>query len=346
MKFGVIVSERKAEIHEHELFSVQPDEVLIQNKSCNLCTTDYQQWMGLRPHQPTPMAFGHENAGIVTKTGDNVNNLQVGDHVVVNIYRPCLECVNCRKGLSSVYCLNLSQGFGQKNEYGYFGAYGCGEYQVFKAKHVFKISKDLPFEFGGFCEPLATVIHGIHKLNLGIGDKVLVIGAGTMGVLNAQAARYYGADVIISELSEKKLRTVEKMGFQKLVNSKEDNFKEKIAEYTLGKGLDAIIIAVGSTGAYNQALEVAAKGCKLLIFAAGYPKPDWNLDPNSVHYQLWNIIGTYGCSTCDFQEASEMLSAGHINVEYLVEERFELKDLQKAFERASTPDMYRISVMI
>jgi Threonine dehydrogenase and related Zn-dependent dehydrogenases len=347
MRFGVIVSDKKAEVHEHEVPSIKPKEVLIQNRACNICTTDYQQWLGLRPHQPTPMAFGHENSGVVVEVGSEVQNTKVGDHVVVDIYGPCLECDNCRKGKSSLYCENsLLSNLNKKDGYGYYGFHGCGQYQVAQSKHVFRVSKDLPFESAGFCEPLATVVHGIHKLRVQTGDRILVIGAGTMGALNAQTARHYGADVIVSEISEKKLETTKSLGFEKTINVTRDNYGEKIKEYTEGEGLDAILIVVGVTQAYNQAIKVAPKGCKFLIFAAGYPAPKWNLDPNSVHYNSWEITGTYGCSTADYQEASTLLSGKKINVDPLIEKRFPLEDVQKAFEKAATPDTYRTSVTI
>jgi threonine dehydrogenase-like Zn-dependent dehydrogenase len=227
-----------------------------------------------------------------------------------------------------------------------YGFYGCGEYQVFKSKYIFKVSKDLPFENAGFCEPLATVICGIQKIRIEPGQNVLVIGAGTMGVLNSLVARYYGANVTISEVSTKKLGTAKNMGFNKLINICQDNYAKKIKDYTNEKGLDAIIIAVGNTKAYNQALEIASKDCKLLIFASGYPSPEWNLDPNTVHYKLLEIIGTYGCSTADYQKATDLLSDNEINVTPLIEEKYSLDDIQRAFEKATTPDTYRISVVL
>ena len=131
-----------------------------------------------------------------------------------------------------------------------------------------------------------------------------------------------------------------------MINPDKDDYAQKVDEYTAGEGLDAIILAVGTTTAYNQAIEIAPKGCRFLIFAASYPPPQWNLTPNPVHYQLWEIIGTYGCSTADYQEASTLLSRRDINTAPIIEARFPLQDLQKAFEHAATPDTYRSSVMI
>jgi threonine dehydrogenase-like Zn-dependent dehydrogenase len=348
MKYGVIVDKKKAEVHEKGIPSIKDDEVLINNKTCNICTTDYQQWAGDRMHQPFPMAFGHENSGVVVKVGKEVKNCQEGDHVVVNIYGPCLECDNCRMGKSSIYCKNSLSSYKMKNpdENGVYGFYGCGEYQVAKSKHVFIVAKELPFAEAGFVEPLATVVHGIERLRVKMKEKVLVIGAGTMGLLNAQVARYYGADVIISELIEKKLATAKELKFDKLINPKEDDFTKKIEEYLEGEDLSAIIIAVGATSAYNQAIQVAPKGCRMLIFAANFPEPDWDLKPNAVHYQLWEIIGTYGCSSRDYQVAAGLLSKKEILTKPLLEKKYSLQDIQKAFEHATQPGMYRVTLEI
>lgn len=348
MKYGVLTADKKAEIRQKDVPSIKEDEVLISNKTCNICTTDYQQWLGDRHQQPYPMAFGHENSGVVVKVGENVKSCKVGDHVVINVYGPCLECAHCRKGESSVYCENPGLGaLKSPDKEGAYGFYGCGEYQVAKSKHVFKVKKELPFEEAGFVEPLATVIHGIHKLRAKKAEKVLVIGAGTMGLLNAQVARYYGADVIISELFENKLKIAKRLGFDKIINPAKDDIEEKVKEF-IGEGekLDAIIIAVGATSAYNQAIKIAPKGCRFLIFAAGFPVPGWNLEPNEVHYKLWEMIGTYGCSTKDYQEAATLLSKRDIDTEPLIEVKYSLKDIQKAFENAATPGTYRTVINI
>lgn len=346
-RFGVIVSERKAEIHEHAIPPLGPHDVLLENKSCNICTTDYQQWMGLRPHQPTPMAFGHENSGIVAAVGSDVTNVKVGDQATINIYGPCMECKDCRKGRNSIFCrFSTVKSFKQANSLGYYGFYGCASYQVGKSKHVYKIENDIPFEYAGFAEPLATVIHGMNKLRVTTGDRVLVIGAGTMGNLNAQVARYYGAEVTIAEISEKKLETARMLGFDRTLNAGDADYLIKARELTGGAGFEAIIIAVGITAAYNQALEMVADDGRLLIFAAGYPPPSWDLEPNPVHYKLWEIIGTYGCGFADFHRSVTLLSNRTIDVAPLIEDRIPIEDIQGAFEKASTPDNFRVSIIL
>ena len=345
-RFGVIVSDRVAEVHEHDIPTIGPNEVLVENKSCNLCTTDYQQWLGLRPHQPTPMAFGHENSGIAIQVGGEVENVEIGDHVVLNPYKPCMECESCRQGRNSHHCkYHARHGIRQADLYGYYGSYGCGTYQIGKSKHVYKMNKSLAPEFAGFAEPVATVVYGANKLRIKPGEKLLVIGAGTMGNLNAQVATYFGADVSISDVSEKKLKTAKGLDLNTL-NASDPEYFEKIKDLTDGAGFDAIIIAVGATKAYHDAFEAVALEGRLLIFAAGYPPPEWNADPNPVHYKLWDVIGTFGCGPSEFQTAADLLNTRSIDVSPLVEDRMPLNELQQAFEKASTPDNFRVAVMI
>jgi L-iditol 2-dehydrogenase len=243
-------------------------------------------------------------------------------------------------------CLNKPAEKFTMDKYGYYGYYGCSQYEVVNKKHVVKVEKNIPFEEAGFTEPLATVLQGIERLNLQPGEHVLVIGAGTMGLLNAQVARYFGADVIISELIEKKIQTAHELGFEKIINPSNQSFKQEIMNFTNNKGPSAVIFAVGATQAYQQGFDIAPRNAKFLIFAANFPAPQWKIDPNLVHYKFWQVIGTYGASLKNWQDAVELLSYKNIDVTPLIEKRFPLKDIQKAFEMAATPGTYRSSVTI
>lgn len=346
MKFGVLSDVRLATVQEHELPELQPDQVLIRNKACNICTTDYQQWLGLRPNQKMNMAFGHENSGVVEAVGSRVKNIAVGDHVVTDAYRPCLTCSSCRNGKNASFCVNPNIDLNAKDAYGYYGLYGCSEYQIVEEKYVFRLRDGIPFEQATFCEPLSTVIHGVELLNLRPGNKVVVIGAGTMGVLNAQVARHSGAFVLVSDISDKKLDTLSGLGFKNIVNPKKNDLEEAVTEFLNGDLLDAVIIAVGVSSAYKQALDISTKGTKLLIFASGHPVPKWELDPNLVHYKMLNVIGTYGCCQKDYLRAAELIGIGAIDVRPLIDKKFPLDKIQDAFTAAATEGAYRVSVSL
>lgn len=340
-KTGVLFGKEDARMIERDIGELQDDEVVIKVDVCNLCTTDYQQWMGLRDHQGFPMAGGHENSGTIHKMGKNVVDFDIGDRVALG-YDHCGHCSKCRRGLTYECKYNTGPG---ETEDGYVKFLGFANYQRVKANRVIKLSKDVKPEYGAFLEPLGTVIHGIKKLDLKPGNVVVVIGAGTMGMLNALVARTYGAKVIVSEIQEKQLMRAKEAGFEIIDASKVDPVK-RVFELTDKEGADVVIGAVGLTSAYDQAIDMLKKqNGKFLVFSAGYPAPELNVDPNTIHYREIQVIGTMGGNIEDFIDAGEYLSKNIIDVSFSLEGvSFPLKEINKAYAKASEHGMYRVSV--
>lgn len=341
VKTGVLLEKKNASVHERELGEVGSKQVLVKMDTCNLCTTDYQQWLGLREHQGYPMAGGHENSGIVVEIGRDVKNVAIGDRVAFG-YNFCGECPECRKG-NTYMCSNASPL--AETEDGYRGFFGYAQYKLAESKYTIVLDKDVKPEHAGFVEPLGTVLHGLNKLELKPHSTVAIVGAGTMGLLNGIAAKTFGARVIFSELSQKKIQRARNLGFEVVDAAAVDSAAE-IIKLTKGNGADIVIGAVGSTKAYEQCIAMLKKQKgKFLVFAAGYPEPELKVSPNEVHYREIEIIGTMGGNISDFELAAEYLSKGIIDVSSCLEDvKIGLKDIQKAFEVAATPDMYRVTI--
>jgi L-iditol 2-dehydrogenase len=115
-------------------------------------------------------------------------------------------------------------------------------------------------------------------------------------------------------------------------------------DFTNGRGMDAVILAVGSTKANDQALSVIGLRGRILFFAAGYPAPELHVEPNQIHYKEYELIGTFGSDPADYQIASVLLSERRIKVDKMISHTVPLDDVQKAFELAVTPGNYRVSV--
>lgn len=344
-KFAVLTEAKNAEVHEGNIPEVGDNEVLIRQETCNICTTDYGQWLGLREHQPYPMAGGHEGGGVIAEKGANVRDeLEIGDYVAL-AYDYCGECESCQIGKTSE-CKEVSNPFKDKNKEGYYGHLGFATYAVKDANAVLKMSKDISFSEMGFLEPLATVVSGLKKLRVSAMETVVVIGAGTMGVLNAQVAKAFGAEVIVTEMMDKKIDTARNMGLN-VIDIKEHDPVEKVKYITNGKGADAVILAVGSTKANDQAIEMVKEiDGRVLLFAAGHPSPSLNVDSNLVHYRKLELLGTYGANIKDFNDSATLLNEKIIDVSNLIESKVPLKDIQEAYKIASTDGSYRVSVIL
>lgn len=341
MRFGCLTQKGNAIVLERPIPPIGAHDVLIEQLTCNICTTDYQQWMGLREHQGYPMVGGHEGAGRVVKTGEAVTTVKLGDLVAINSYLGCGYCEQCKMGHVS-QCGNAPQ---YLTEDGYRGEFGFSTYSVWDEGTLLRMNPSLDPACAGFLEPLSTVVMGHRKLRLQPFETVLVIGAGTMGLLNALAARARGARVLITELMEKKLNAAREAGFEVIDAGKEDPVA-RVRELTDGKGADCAIVAVGNTAANTQAINSVRKiDGRILMFAAGYPVPQIEIDSNAVHYRRLEIIGTYGADNEDFIAAARMLNTGLIDVSPLIEpQRYPLTQIQEAFAAASRPGMYRVCV--
>lgn len=343
MKFGVLTGVRRAEVHQRPLPALGDNDILVKLETCNICTTDYGQWLGLREHQPFPMAGGHENCGIIIEKGSRVRDeLNCGDRVGFSYYY-CGECDDCRQG-NTVDCENLKMGM---SDDGYYGFFGFADYKVLNAKFAIKINKDIPPAWAGFLEPLATVIQGMKRINMKPMENVVVIGAGTMGLINAQVARIYGGRVIITEMMARKIERARMLGFKDVVDVSAKDPVKAVMELTDGKGADVVILAVGATSANSQALEVVKRSRgKILFFAAGYPEPKLTISSNLIHYKKMELLGTYGASIQDFHDSAKFINGGLVDFGPLLECSYPLDEIQKAFETASIPGKYRVTVSL
>ena len=343
--FGYLAEKKNAKIKEIPMPELAEDELLVKQEACNICTTDYQQWLGLREHQGYPMAGGHECSGIVIAKGKAVGDTyQIGDRVSV-LYDYCGYCDECKFG-EITNCENKRQ-FGKNYSKEFYGIFGFANYFVRKAKSFVKMRPTLSASEAAFVEPLSSVVQNMKKLRIVPGkETIVIIGGGTMGLLNGLTARAMGARVIISEVMPKKLALIKELGFEAIDASQTDPV-QKVKELTNGRGADSVIVAVGSTLAMNQSLEmVKEKDGKISIYAAGYPAPEMAIQPNTIHYMRLEVIGTYASTLEDFYDAATLLNEGRVDVSKLIETKVPLMDIQKAFEIASTLGSYRVSVVL
>jgi L-iditol 2-dehydrogenase len=341
-EFGVIVAPKKAEVHKRPVPEIKDNEILVKLEACNICTSDYGQWTGARGNQPFPSAGGHENCGIIIKKGSAVkDNLNVNDRVSFT-YPFCGACDECRRG--NTFSCRFGERF-RKSEDGYYGDFGFANYKVIDARFAVKMNLNLPAAEAAFLEPAATVVQGIKRLRIKPIETVVVIGAGTMGLLNAQVARVFGARVIITEVLERKLAKAGVLGFQNVIDASRTDPIKMVKDLTDGKGADAVVLAVGASSANQQAFEMAKQfEAKISFFAAGYPEPELKIGSNTIHYRKLEMIGMLGADAGDFLDAADMLNQKAINVQPLLEKSFPLKEIQKAYELATQPGMYRVTV--
>ncbi len=342
-KMGAIIEPRLAEMREEELGELGKDEVLIKMLACNICTTDYQQWLGLRNHMGFPMAAGHEWSGDVIAVGENVKYFKVGDRVAPGGGFGCGVCEYCRTGRHEM-CIVPKGPHPMVN--GYRGGRGFSNFRIAKQSDIVKMNKEIPPEICAFLEPVSAATGCASKARVRGGENVVVVGIGTMGLLVAQVCKALGARVIVSDISAKKLGRARESGLFDVIDSSSEDPVKRVFELTDGVGADVVIPCIGNSAVYAQAYQMLRQGGgRYILFAAGYPAPELKIDPNKIHYGRTEIIGTIGSNNDDLFLAAKLINTKSIDPSLSWEgEKYPLRDIQKAYEAATQPDKYRVSV--
>ncbi len=304
---------------------IGPDEILVRVRACGLCSTDV--WKAMYHEAKPGMVLGHEASGEVAETGLNVTTLRIGDRVAVFHRAECGACYYCKHG-DETLCSEYRQ---QSIFPGAFAEYIRVTPRLVK-KSVIKIPDEMKHEEAAMIEPTACCVRAVSKCGISLGDSVLIIGDGPMGLLNAQVSKSAGAFVILSGHHDSRVETAVRLGADYAFNSNKINLREKVLELTGGRGADVVIVAVSSTDTVQQSLKLVREGGKICVFGdfRDVPQPSLSLDLKPVVHSSVKILGSWGCSTKDYHAAFNLLKTGRVRVGEMVTHRFPLERFMEA----------------
>jgi len=320
-------------------------EALIQIHACGVCPSDLRAYLAPRAGSggmSMPRTPGHEWAGVVVALGQPADSgvrdgappaIAVGQRVVADWRHVCGTCYQCRRGVFN-YCENLQQGVR-----GGFAGYGIAPLTQLRA-----IPDNVSFEEASFSEPLACVIqaHGYTEINL--GDDVVIVGAGPIGLLHLQIARNRGARVIVSDPIAARLEKARELGAHDTIDASATDAVARVKELTEGRGANAVIVAVGGAQPIQQGLEMAAINGWVNAFAGTYPPAEMPVDPNLIHYRQIRFTGSHDFTPHHFTTALKLIQYGIVRVAPLISHRFSLDQVREAFE--TTADRRGLKSMV
>jgi threonine dehydrogenase-like Zn-dependent dehydrogenase len=188
------------------------------------------------------------------------------------------------------------------------------QYSVVPITQAHLLPKNFPFSQAIFAEPLSCCIHGINRSEIRIGDKVVIVGAGTIGLIMVQLAKIRGASsIIVIDPLKSKREMAKSLGANYVFNSNDSNCSEMIIDYMSG-GADVVIECVGSQTAVESAIRLVKKGGKVVIFGLSDKKAIMKISLQSFFHKELNIIGSI-LNPNTFQAAVDVLINKKINVE-------------------------------
>ena len=305
--------------------SIKEREILIKVKVCGLCGTDVSKMR--EKTVATPVVLGHEVAGEMAEIGNGVEGFQVGERVIVSHHVPCFTCRYCQHGSYS-----QCESFKKTN----IAPGGFAEYiRVLPAgveNSTFKIPDNLSYDEALFTETVACCLRAIERCSIRQGDTVMIVGAGSVGLLHLQLALLSGASrVVVSDLVDFRLNFALKLGADAVVNPEKDSV-EKIR--TVVDGADLVIVAVGNIRALEQSLNFVSRGGKIMFFAECPHNSVLRLDPNLVYHSEVTLLGSYSSTPIEQRVALELIEKEKIRVKELITHRFKLNKLSEAVKLA------------
>jgi 2-desacetyl-2-hydroxyethyl bacteriochlorophyllide A dehydrogenase len=293
------------EVQEREIPQAEPDEVLLKVKACGICQTDLKIIRGAIPPPivTLPHVLGHEVVGEIAAVGKNVCGFQQGDVGVVYSYVTCRNCEQCLAGRENI-CNHLERiGFEREG--------GFSEYLKVPAYNFCSFSKDRPLEEMAIAaDAIGTPYHAITGLaKVRPGQKVLIVGAGGLGIHAVQIAKLCGAFVTVVDLDPEARNLAKSYGADEALDP--GDVAEAISDQTGGLGVDAVIEIVGYPETLAWALPALKSGGKLIL--VGYaPEHPFALNTMMMHYNEYEIIGCRFVTKAELLELIRLVENGKI----------------------------------
>jgi 2-desacetyl-2-hydroxyethyl bacteriochlorophyllide A dehydrogenase len=320
-RIGKVTEPMKAIIGNRDIQSPKKDQVLIKIKSSAICGSDIHIFKGKHPSAPLPVTIGHEFSGDVVEVGEDVTNVSVGDRVTVEPCIVCGTCDACCRG-DYGYCENIS--FTYRN-----GDGAMADYILINEPYVYKLPEYLTYDTGALIEPLSVATHAVRRADIRLGETVLVIGAGAIGMLIASICKKSGAaEVIIADFSDERLAAAKKLGATITINSGKTNLEDEIRRITNGKGVDKSFECVGLEASFLQAMMTLKKNGLATVIGI-FENPQINIPASRFVTHEIKIQGAQGYCW-DFPIALKV--ARELDLELLITHHFPLDDIQKALE--------------
>jgi len=308
-----------------DLRSLKDGEVLVQVTACGICGTDVHIVEGKSRSTP-PVVLGHEYAGVITDVAKGVTDVVVGQHVGVDPNVSCGICFYCRRGL--VHPCTSLRAFGVDMDG------GMAEYSIVPAGQTRALPDGMTAAMSAFIEPVSCAIHGIDLARIKSGDRVVILGGGTMGLIMIQLARNAGAEqVIVVEPLESKRAIAQRIGADTVLDPLTVDIKDAILDLT-DVGADVVIECVGKPATMEMSLDLARRGGVIEFFGVCPIGEKASVEPNKMYSKELTIVGSY-VNPHTFDRSIALLRSGKVRIDEFPTHQFPIDGVHEALQYQS-----------
>jgi len=305
MKCIQIIEPKRAIITEIEKPTPKEGEALLRILYGGICGSDMGLYKGkMQSYADYPRIPGHELSAEIIEVGKNEYGLETGMIVTVNPYFNCDHCYSCERGY--VNCCIHNETMGLQREGGF------AEYITMPVERIYDGQGIDPVRLA-LIEPFSISYHAVKRANIEKGEKVLVIGAGTIGIFAMAAAKLKGGEVFVSDVAEPKLYMAQKLGADGIILNDDNNtFIDKVNSITDEKGFDVVIEAVGLPNTMLNCIDAAAHMARIIEVGIGSQNLDFAF--NVIQKKELNIMGSRNALREDFMELIEIVKSGKVDL--------------------------------
>lgn len=290
-----------------------PGEVLVQVHACGICGSDVHGMDGSTGRRIPPLVMGHEAAGRIAALGPGVSGWQAGERVTFDSTVSCGSCWHCRRGEINL-CDNRRV----------LGV-SCGEYRrdgafcqlVAVPSHIlYRLPDAISFPQASMAEAVSVAAHAVHRLPRGLGDSVLVVGAGVIGLLVVQVLRAAGfGRIVAADVASDRLELARRLGADEGLDPRQPGYEAEARRLSAGRGFDAAVEAVGTAAAVRTAVASVRKGATVAL--VGNLSPQVDLPLQSVVTREVSLNGSCA-SRGEYPAALELIARRRIDVDSLI----------------------------
>jgi threonine dehydrogenase-like Zn-dependent dehydrogenase len=318
-----------------------PGEVVVRVRACGICQTDYCAYTGARTNFEPGVIVGHEISGTVDEVGERVVGWREGDDVVVSPAGFCGSCRWCRMGLQH-YCKDGfvigGEGFDRVLDGGF------AEFVRAPTSVLYEKPPNVSFSAAAITEPLAGSYKGlIEYTQMRVGEDVVIVGAGSMGLLVGSIARAGGAgNLILIDIEDFKLDYARKLGASHTINCRATDAREAVYDI-LPDGPDIVFEAAGALEAASLAMDLCRRGTRVNMFGVIVPGTV-PVSPAEVHFQETRVDASFSVTPRAMVRALDLQRKGLVDPGTIVTHEFPLSAMPQALETMGTVERIKIVI--
>ncbi len=326
MLAGLVVGKEKIELREFPEPLPEPGKAVVQVAYCGICGTDLHPYHTGDPYNPA--ICGHEWTGTVSAVGQGVTALREGDRVGIGVAPACGKCPDCRSG-DATHCMGVLMGMlgigPLAPPHG-----GFASAIAVDATRLYPVHKDLSDEEAAFLEPAAVAVHALRRTPLRLGDSVVVLGAGPIGLLVLQCAKAAGAgSAVVVEPDEGRAQLAANLGASLVLDPGSEDFNEQVQQACGMAGPDVVFECAGIPSTIDQAATLVRRGG--IVALVGLASVPASISPMNWLAREVSMIASLGYLHDEFDYTMQLIADGRLRVAPLHTSTVGLDGLDLAF---------------